>query len=126
MEAVGALGFPVPRPEPLLEKPRPQLRIAEGLLEAILIEATRPSPDAFTVRIFDEDFTPPQADVVSVFVFYGVPVVTVARRLEAAWKALNLQPVAGVRYAAYHTFDHSRGYSLVVGSIEALQESFLP
>jgi len=126
MEAVGALGFPVPRPGPLLQKPRPQSRIAEGLLEAILIEVTRPSPDAFTVRIFDEDFTPPEADVVSVFVFYGVPVVTVARRLEAAWKALNLQSVAGVRYAAYPTFGHSRAYALVVGSIEALQESFLP
>jgi len=126
MEAVGALGFPVPRPQPLLQKPRPQSRIAEGLLEAILIEVTRPSPDAFTVRIFDEDFNPPEADVVSVFVFYGVPVVTVARRLEAAWKALNLRAVAGVRYAAYQTFDHSRGYFLVVGSIEALQESFLP
>ena len=126
MEAVGALGFPVPRPQSLLQKPKLHPRVAEGLLETILIEVTRPAPHAFTVRLFDEDFTPPPADVVSLFVFYGVPVVTVARRLEEAWKALNLSVVAGVRYAAYHTFDHVRGHALVIGSIEALQESYLP
>jgi hypothetical protein len=126
MEAVGALGFPVPRTQPLLQKPRPQSRIAEGLLEAILIEVTRPSPEAFTVRIFDEDFTPPEADVVSVFVFYGVPVGTVARRLEVAWHAVNLRAEPGVRYASYTTYDHRRGFDVVIGTIEALQESFLP
>jgi hypothetical protein len=126
MEAVGALGFPVPRPQPLLQKPRPQPRVADGLLETILIEVTRPAPEAFSVRIFDEDFTPPPADVVSAFVFYGVPVATVARRLEEAWRVLNLRTVPGVRYAAYHSYDHARGHSAVIASIEALQESFLP
>ena len=126
MEAVGALGFPVPRPQPLLLKPRIQPGIAEGLLETILIEVTRPAPEAFTVRIFDEDYTPPDADVVFAYVFYGVTVVTVARRLEEAWKVLNLRSVPGVRYAAYHSYDHARGHSAVIASIEALQESFLP
>jgi hypothetical protein len=126
MEAVGALGFPVPRPQPLLQKPRIQPAIAEGLLESILIEVTRPAPEAFTVRIFDEDHTPPAADVVSAFVFYEVTVGTVARRLEEAWKVLNLRAIPGARYAAYHSYDHPRGYPAVLASIEALQESFLP
>lgn len=125
MEVGGALGFPCPRPLPILQKPQPVPRIAAGLLETVLVEVTRPAPRAFTVRIFDEDQAPPAADVVSVFLFYGVPVGTIARRLEAAWKTVNLRAEPGLRYASCTTYDHPKGFEVVLGTIEALQESFL-
>src|SRR5258705_532178 len=85
MEAVGALGFPLPQSKPVLQKPQTTPRIAGGFLEAILIEVSRPVGTAFTVRIFDEDVTPPAADIVATYVFYSVAVPAVARRLEEAW-----------------------------------------
>jgi len=97
MEAVGALGFPIPQPKPVLVKPHSAPRIAGGFLEAILIEVTRPIGAAFSVRIFDEDHPPPGADVVATYVFYSVAVPSVARRLEAAWSALNLKASADLR-----------------------------
>lgn len=126
MEVVGSLGFPIPRPQPVLNKPRPIPRVAEGLLEAIIVEVTRPLNEAFAVRIFDEDFAPPDADVVAAFVLYGADVAEIGRRLEGAWAALDLHANPGVRYACYRSYDHSRAFTAVVKTVEALQESFLP
>ena len=126
MEAVGSLGFPIPRPQPVLHEPRPIPRVAEGLLEAVLVDISRPQGQAFVVRIFDEDFSPPQADVVATFVLYGADVGEVGHRLEGAWAALDLRGIPGVRYACYRTYDHPRAFTAVLRTIEALQESFLP
>jgi hypothetical protein len=126
MEAVGSLGLPFPQSKPVLQKPHVITRVAAGFLETILIEVSRPVRESFIVRIFDEDHTPPAAEIAATYVFYGVAVPTVARRLESAWNALNLRVSKGARYASYVTYDHSRGYSLVIASIETLQESFLP
>ncbi|MBI3854169.1 MAG: hypothetical protein HY293_00600 [Planctomycetes bacterium] len=126
MEAIGSLGVPVPRPQPVFQKPRPIPRIAEGLLEAVLIEVTRPLRGSFSVRIFDKDFIPPEADVVAAFVLYGAEVAELGRRLELAWDALDLHATPGVRYACYRTYDHTRAHGAVLKTVEALQESFLP
>jgi hypothetical protein len=126
MEAVGSLGLPILRPQPVLQNPRPTPRIAGGFLEAVLIEVTRPVQEAFTVCVFDDDFTPPDADVVAVFVLYGVEVAELGRRLESAWEALGLRGVVGVRYECYRSYDHSRSFAAVFKTVEALQESFLP
>ena len=126
MEAVGSLGFPLPQPKPLLAKPRSAPRIAAGFLETILIEVTRPVDCCFSVRLFDEGQVPPAADVVATYVFYGVQVSGVAARLEGAWNALNLDGRVDVRSAAYVAYNHSRGFKAVIGTIDALQESFLP
>lgn len=126
MEVAGSLGFPVPRPQPLLAVPRPEPRIAAGYLEAVLVELTRPSPSAFMVRIFDEDFTPPEADVVAVSVFYGVDAASIGRRLEAVWKSLGLRAEPQLRYASYRTYGHPGEFARVLRTIETLQGSFLP
>jgi hypothetical protein len=126
MEAVGSLGFPFPQTKPNLAKPHTVPRIAGGFLEAILIEVTRPVGEAFSVRIFDEDHTPPEADVVATYVFYSVPVPAVARRLEIAWSALNLKASAALRGSSFVAYDHERGFRAVIGTIDALQESYLP
>jgi hypothetical protein len=97
-----------------------------GVLEAILIEVTRPVGEAFSVRIFDEDHTPPEADVVAGYVFYGVSVPEGARRLVIAWNALHLNPKTDLRASTFVTYDHDRGFKAVIGTIEALQESYLP
>jgi hypothetical protein len=126
MEAVGALGFPLPQPKPVLVKPHSAPRIAGGFLEAILIEVTRPVGEAFSVRIFDEDHTPPSADVVATYVFYSVSVPAVARRLVIAWNALNLKSSVNLPASTFVTYDHERGFSAVISTIDALQESYLP
>ena len=126
MEAVGSLGFPLPQLKPVLVKPHATPRIAGGFLEAILIEVTRPIGEAFSVGIFDEDHTPPEADVVAGYVFYSVSVPEVARRLVIAWNALHLNPRTDLRASTFVTYDHDRGFKAVIGTIEALQESYLP
>jgi hypothetical protein len=126
VEAIGSLGVPLPRPQPALHRPRPLPRVAEGLLEAVLVELTRPVGQSFVVRIFDEDFTPPEADVVAAYVLYGLDVAELARRLELAWAALDLHPTPGVKYACYRSYEHARAFAAVVKTVEALQESFLP
>jgi len=126
MEAVGSLGFPLPQLKPVLVKPHFAPRIAGGFLEAILIEVTRPVREAFSVRIFDEEHPPPGADVVATYVFYSVAVPAVARRLEAAWSALNLKASADLRTSTCVFYDHAGGFRAVIGTIEALQESYLP
>jgi hypothetical protein len=126
MEAVGALGYPFPQAKPNLAKPHAVPRIAGGFLEAILIEVTRPVGEAFCVRIFDEDHTPPAADVVATYVFYSVSVPAVARRLVIAWNALNLKPSTHLQASTFVTYDHEWGFRSVIGTIDALQESYLP
>jgi hypothetical protein len=126
MEAVGSLGFPLPQTKPVLVKPHATPRIAGGFLEAILIEVTRPVGEEFSVRIFDEDHTPPEADIVASYVFYGVSVPAVARRLVIAWNALNLNPKTHLQASTFVTYDHDRGFRAVISTIDALQESYLP
>ena len=124
MEAVGSLGFPIPRP--VLHKPRPVPRVAQGLLDAVLIELTRPVAGAFAVRIFDEGVRPPSAEVAAVVILYGADVAAIGLRLERAWRALGLEPTEAVRYVCYRAYDHPRGYGAVLRTVEALQESYLP
>jgi hypothetical protein len=78
------------------------------------------------VRIFDEDHTPPGADIVATYVFYSVGVPAVARRLENGWNALNLKASASFRASTFVPYDHERGFKAVIGTIDALQESYLP
>ena len=120
MEAVGSLGFPI------FHKPRPVARVAEGLLEVVLVELTRPVEGAVTVRIFDEGVRPPEADVAAVFLLYGAEVGRIGRRLEHEWHSTGLRDIAAVRHACYRSYDHPRHYGLVVRSIEALQALHLP
>jgi hypothetical protein len=124
MEAVGSLGFPIPRP--VLHQPRPVPRVAQGLLEAVLVELTRPVEGAFAVRIFDEGVRPPAAEVAAVVILYGAEVAAIGRRLEQAWRELELEPTAAVRYVCYRAYDHPCGYAEVLRTVEALQESYLP
>jgi len=126
MEAVGALRFPLPQSKPVPVKTHSAPGIAGGFLEAILIEVTRPVGAAFSVRIFDEDHPRPGADIVATCVFYSVAVTSVARRLEAAWTALNLEASADLRTSTFVSYDLDGGFRTVIGSIEALQESHLP
>jgi hypothetical protein len=69
----------------------------------VLLEATRPRPKVFSVRIFADGFTPPEADVVASALFYGADVALVGRRLEEARSAGGLWPTPELRYVCYWT-----------------------
>src|SRR5688572_22161349 len=112
MEAAGSLGFPIPRP--VLQKHRPGPRVAQGFLEIVLVELTRPAGEAFTVRIFEEGYRPSEADLVATFVLYGAEVRNVGRRLESAWATLGLSASSCVRYVCYRSYDHSRSFGAVL------------
>ena len=126
MEAVGSFGFPIRHPRPAFHKPRPVPRVAEGLLDLVLVELTRPVREAFTVRIFEEGYRPPEGEVAAVFLLYGADVGRIGRRLEHAWHSLGLREIAAVRYVCYRSYDHPRAWGAVLRTVEALQESYLP
>jgi hypothetical protein len=54
----------------------------------------------------------------------GLPAV--ARRLVIAWNALNLKTSMNLQASTFVTYDHERGFSAVISTIDALQESYLP
>jgi len=124
MEAVGSLGWPIPRP--VLHKPRPVPRVAQSFLDAVLVELTRPRHGSFSVRILDEGLRPAEADVVATIVLYGAAVSEIGERLEAAWAVLGLSATSSVRYVCYRSYEHRGSFAAVLKTVEALQDFYLP
>ena len=126
MDVCGVPGFPIPRPFPVLHQPRPAPRVALAGIDLVQVQVTRPRGRAFAVSVSVEGFPPPDADVVAGFVLYGAEAGDVARLLEEAWAARSLEPVIELRAPYYLRYRHPRFFGTVLGTIEALQESFLP
>lgn len=116
----------IPLPQSYLQRTDPALEIATGFVDAVRVDLTRPQGGAFRVRIYAEEYPPPEAEIVGAFVLYGTSVPEIGRRLDAAWRSLSLNPVACVRSVAFLSFDHSRRFRKVLRTIEALQPQFPP
>ena len=101
-------------------------RVATGHVDAVLIDVTRPAARTFRVRIFDERYAPPEADVVAAFILYGARVGGVAERLLAAWRRAGLLPTVQVRSESYCSFDHPAAFGSILRTVEALQRDYLP
>lgn len=118
--------FAVPLPFPLHARPGHGPRVAVAPLDAILVDITRPVEGSYRVRIYDEEYEPPVAEVAAAFVLYGARLTGVERRLRQAWSSFGLAPVAEVRAAAFVSFDLARRFALSLRLLEALQRQFPP
>ena len=118
--------FAVPLPFPLRARPDGGPRIGVAPLDATLLDITRPVAGAYRVRIYEEEYEAPQAEVAAAFVLYGARVAEVSRRLLQAWGSFGLAPLAEVRSAAFISFDHARRFALSLRLLEALQRQFPP
>jgi hypothetical protein len=116
----------IPLPKTIRERPQGAPRIAVAHVDAVLVDVTRPVDGTFSVRVYEEGYPPPDADIVAVYVLYGPSVTETADRLEKAWAAEGIKPKSRVRSPSYCGFDLGRPLSIVLRSIETLQRRHLP
>ena len=116
----------IPLPWELLSPPAPAPRVAQGHVEIVLVDLTRPAGDRFSIRAYEEDFQPPPADVVGAWVLYGASLATVIERLHREWRKSGVVPVREISSRAYVAFEFDGPLGLAVHAIKALAESFPP
>lgn len=120
-------GGAVPLPRPERARPRAMASVARGLVEAVLVDLTRERGDGrFQARIYRDEFAPPFADVVAVWILYSTTIGEVASRLEEEWRERGLEIAHTADQADYRAYDHAHGFQGVWRSIEKLQMGFPP
>jgi len=124
VELAGSIG--IPSEKPILSRPEKAAAVAGGFLETVLVDLTKPIEKEFWVRIYDDHVTPPKAEVVTVYIIYGLEIQKVVRSLEAAWKKAHLEPTRSFEDQALYCYEHQGGWVDVVRAIEALQREFPP
>lgn len=126
VELAGSIGIPGTQPKPFLSKPEKAPKVAGGFLETVLVDLTKPAGKDFWVRIYDDHVTPPEAEVMTVYILYGMEIQKVARALEDAWKGLRLEPSRSFQDEGLYCYSHSGNLATVVSTIETLQKKFPP
>jgi len=126
IELAGSIGLPHTQEKSWLSRPKAEPKIAGGYLEAVIVDVTRPVEKEFQVRIYDEDFRPPDAQVKAAFVFYGIGMPAVVKALEDAWSRRKIEPVGSLPGGSMRSYDFSGGLHGVVESIESVQQKHMP
>lgn len=112
--------------EPVIAKPKSAPRVASGFLEAVIVDVIRPVDNEFQVRIYDEDFRPPDAEVKLAFVFYGIGMTAVVKALEDSWSRRKIEPIGTLPGGSLRRYDFAGGLREVIESIDSLQRKHMP
>jgi len=126
IELAASIGLPHTQEKPWLSRPKTAPIVASGFLEAVIVDVTRPVEKEFQVRIYDEDFRPPDAQIKNAFVFYGIGMSAVVKALEDAWSRRKIEPIGSLPGGSMRSYDFSGSVRGVVESIESVQQRHLP
>jgi hypothetical protein len=116
----------IPLPWERLSPPAPAPRVAQGHVDAVIVDATRPESDRFRVRACLEDFPPPAARVFAAFVLYGATLQGVVDGLREGWTRAGIKIESEARSKSLVAFDLDGGYAVALAVIQQLARGFPP
>lgn len=116
----------VPLPWELFAPPRTGPRVAQGHVDAVIVDATRPRGDHFRIRVYAAEFPPPPDDIVAAWVFYGVGAASVVASLRDGWSSAGPAPAREAQSNHFAAFDFRGGLAPAVAAIERLAGAFPP
>lgn len=116
----------VPVPLELFAPPRPAPLVAQGHVEVVLVDVTRPQSDRFQVRAYLEDFPPPAADVVTTYILYGTGLRRLVEILKEAWSKVGFSPARETKSPPFVNFEFESGFGPVFQAVDRLARAFPP